>query len=181
MEDNKSKLILDSEVQIQERVIQIDRVNKVVSGGKRMSFRAVVISGNLNGSAGIGLGKSKEVPISIKKAVERAKRSFVAINILNGTLPHAVDGKYGASRVIIKPARPGTGVIAGGSVRILLELLGFKDVVAKSMGSNNSVNSARAALNALKKCKNIEAESKLRGKVFKLRHFNSLLNSAGDR
>jgi len=147
-----------------EKVIQIDRVNKVVSGGKRMAFRAVVISGDQNGSVGIGLGKSKEVPVAIRKAVERAKKVKRSFNVVNGTLPHVVVGKFGASRVIIKPARPGTGVIAGGSVRIVLEALGLKNVVAKVLGSSNSINCARAALNALGLSKNLEEEVRLRGK-----------------
>jgi small subunit ribosomal protein S5 len=147
-----------------EKVIQIDRINKVVSGGKRMAFRAFVISGDSRGNVGIGLGKSKEVPSAIRKGVNKAKNDMVTVHLKNGTLPHEVVGKFGASRVILKPARPGTGVIAGGSVRILLELAGFTDVVAKTW-SNNSINSAKAALVALAKCKDLIEEERVRGRT----------------
>ena len=175
MEDSKKRQNATSEIEgsIQEKVIQIDRVNKVVSGGKRMAFRAVVISGDLAGKVGIGLGKSKEVPNAIRKAVEKSKKNFVAINMVNGTIPHPVEGNFGSCRVVMKPARPGTGVIAGGAVRILLELVGMENIVAKIIGSNNSINAIKAALDGLKKCKDLEAESKLRGKVFKVRRLTS--------
>ncbi len=166
MEEAKNNLEAESLV---EKVIQVDRINKVVSGGKRMAFRAFVISGDLNGKVGIGMGKSKEVPNSIRKAVEKAKKNLTVINMLGDTLPHEVTGAFGASKVILKPARPGTGVIAGGAVRTILEAAGFKNVVAKALGSNNSINSAKATMNALMACKNLEEESKLRGKVLTIR------------
>lgn len=152
------------EDQLVEKVIQIDRINKVVSGGKRMSFRAFLICGDQHGRVGIGVGKSKEVPNAIRKAIEKAKKSLSTVNIVDGTLPHQIEGKYGASRVIMKPARPGTGVIAGGAVRILLESLGLKDVVAKTLGSNNAINAAKAALVALEKCRILEEDEKFRGR-----------------
>lgn len=150
---------------IVEKVIKINRINKVVKGGKRLAFRAFVIAGDRGGSVGLGLGKSKEVPAAIKKGVEKARKHLVAINLVNGTLPHEVVGRFGAAKVILKPARPGTGVIAGGAVRILLESLGLKDVVAKSLASRNPINCARAALDGLMQCKNVELESALRGKA----------------
>ncbi len=169
MEAHKHNKDGDSQQALVEKVIQIDRINKVVSGGKRMAFRAFVISGDLAGRVGMGLGKSKEVPSAIRKAVERAKKSLVSIHTFGGTLPHEVEGKYGASRVILKPARPGTGVIAGASVRIILESMGLKDVVGKVLGSNNPINCARATLVALAKCKSLEEEEKLRGKPLPVR------------
>ncbi|NDC83298.1 30S ribosomal protein S5 [bacterium] len=149
---------------IVEKVIKIDRINKVVKGGKRLAFRAFVIAGDQSGQVGLGLGKSKEVPSAIRKGVEKARKHLERINIVNGTIPHEVIGEYGAARVILKPARPGTGVIAGGAVRILLESLGLKNVVAKSLASRNPINCARAALVGLLQCKNIDQETALRGK-----------------
>lgn len=146
-----------------EKVIQIDRVNKVVKGGKRMSFRALVIVGDLNGRVGIAFGKAKEVPNAIKKGVSRAKKRMKTVLIVNESIPHPVLGKFGASSVILKPARPGTGVIAGGSVRILLEASGIRNIVAKSLGSNNSLNAALAAFGALGLLKDVKKEEAFRG------------------
>jgi small subunit ribosomal protein S5 len=150
--------------EIVEKVIKIGRVNKVVKGGKRLAFRALVISGDLKGRVGYGLGKAKEVPAAIKKGIEKSRRNLVSVNIVDGTLPHVVVGKYGASRVLLRPARKGTGVIAGGAVRILLETVGFTDVVAKSSGSGNPINTIKATLDGLLQCKKLEDEVKLRGK-----------------
>ncbi|RAP33368.1 30S ribosomal protein S5 [Candidatus Marinamargulisbacteria bacterium SCGC AAA071-K20] len=147
-----------------EKVIRIDRVNKVVKGGKRLAFRAVVVTGDQKGKVGFGLGKSKEVPIAIKKAIERANKSRKKINIIGGTIPHPVIGKFGSSTIVLRPARPGTGVIAGGAVRILLEALGVRNIVAKSIGSGNAVNALQATLNGLLFCKDLEQEEKSRGK-----------------
>jgi small subunit ribosomal protein S5 len=147
-----------------EKVIQIDRINKVVKGGKRLSFRAFIIKGNQTGSVGFATGKSKEVPVAIKKGIEKAQKHQYRINIINDTIPHEIVGKYGSSKVILKPARPGTGVIAGGPVRIMLEALGVKDVVAKALGSNNALNTARATMDALLKLKHVETEEVRRGK-----------------
>lgn len=146
-----------------EKVIRIDRVNKVVKGGKRLAFRAFVISGDQNGNVAFGLGKSKEVPAAIKKAVERSKKSLRPIALVEGTIPHEVIGIFGSTRVIIKPAKPGTGVIAGGAVRILLEAAGYKNVYAKVLGSRNAINAARAAMEGLLQCKDKAVEEKLRG------------------
>jgi len=164
MEQRRSNDRNKPEDSIVEKVIKIDRINKVVKGGKRLAFRAFVIAGDQNGKVGLGLGKSKEVPAAIKKGVEKARKHLVNINIVNGTLPHEVIGEYGSARVILKPARPGTGVIAGGAVRILLESLGLKNVVAKSLASRNPINCARAALVGLQQCKDLKSESAIRGK-----------------
>ena len=136
-----------------EKVVKINRVNKVVKGGKRLAFRAFTICGDMKGSFGIGLGKSKEVPVAIKKAIEKSKKNYKKINIINETIPHEVNGRFGASRVIIRPAKKGTGVIAGGAVRVILEAIGISNAVAKSLGSRNPLNVALATEAALLKCK----------------------------
>ncbi|GBR72352.1 30S ribosomal protein S5 [Candidatus Termititenax spirochaetophilus] len=147
----------------QERVISIDRVTKVVKGGKNMRFRASVVVGDLKGSVGFGVSKSIEVPKAIRKAIEAAKKSKIQVQFLGTTIPHDIEGKYEASRVILKPARKGTGVIAGGAVRAVLELAGIKDVVAKSKGSSSPVNAARATIFALSKLMNQKNIEDLRG------------------
>ena len=146
-----------------EKVVQIDRVTKVVKGGKRMAFRAMVIVGDKKGRVAIGLGKSKEVPIAIRKGIERAKKRLKKINIVRGTIPHAVIADFGASKVLLKPAPMGTGVIAGGAVRILLESAGVHNVVAKSLGSGNALNAAHATLKGLTQLKDIAEEENIRG------------------
>lgn len=135
-----------------ERVVRIDRVTKVVKGGKKLSFRCFVIVGDRDGKVGFSTGKAKEVPSAIKKAIERARKSMKSFNIVDGTLPHEVLGVFGASRVILRPAKKGTGVIAGGAVRILLEALGVKNVVSKCLGSRNPINATKAAVNGLDLC-----------------------------
>jgi small subunit ribosomal protein S5 len=152
-----------------EKVIQIDRVNKVVKGGKRLSFRALVIVGDNKGKVGIALGKSREVPSAIRKGIDRAKKQLATVNIVGGTIPHMVLGQYGASKVILKPAKQGTGVIAGGSVRTLLEAAGLKNIVAKSITSGSAINTAKAALAGLMMLRNLETEIKLRGKQLPVR------------
>ena len=154
----------NQEPDLMEKVIRIDRVNKVVKGGKRLAFRAFIIAGDQEGKVGYGLGKSKEVPVAIKKAVERAKKYQVGVNIINGTIPHDIIGVYGASRVLLKPAKPGTGVIAGGAIRILLEALGLRNIIAKSLGSRNSINATKAALNGLLNLRNLKEEEEARGR-----------------
>ena len=148
-----------------EKVIQIDRINKVVKGGKRMSFRAFVITGDQEGKVGFGLGKSKEVPSAIKKGVNKARKGLTAINVVGDTIPHPVIGKFGSSRVVMNPARPGTGVIAGGAVKILFEALGLKDIVAKSLGKGSALNTTKAAMNGLLQLKDLKEEEKKRGKA----------------
>ena len=133
-----------------ERVVFINRVSKVVKGGRRFSFTALVVVGDGNGQVGIGYGKSKEVPQAIAKAVEEAKKSFFTVPRIQGTLPHSVQGETAAGVVLLRPASPGTGVIAGGPARAVLECAGITDVLTKSLGSNNAINMVHATVAALK-------------------------------
>ena len=152
----------DSDNQLFEKIVKINRVNKVVKGGKRLAFRAFVVCGDRNGNVGVGLGKAKEVPVAIKKAIDKAKKNYTYINTINFTIPHEVSGKFRSSKVIIKPAGKGTGVIAGGALRVVLEAIGIKNVVGKIIGSRNPINSAIAALNALQQCKSLKEEEEIR-------------------
>ena len=153
----------------QEKIINIRRVTKVTKGGKQMGFSAFVIVGDENGSVGLATSKSKEVPVAIRKSIEKAKKKVYKINTFNGTVPHRIIGEFKASKVVIRPAPKGTGVIAGGPIRIMLELLGLENVVAKSIGSNNPVNMAKATLNGLLKLKEIEEVQRRRGVSLNIR------------
>ena len=151
-------------VELKEKVVAINRVAKVVKGGRNFRFSALVVGGDENGHVGAGNGKSTEVPDAIKKAIEDAKKNMIEVPIVNTTIPHEIIGEAGAGRVLLKPASEGTGVIAGGAVRPILELAGIKDIRTKCLRSNNPGNVVNATMNALKSLKTAEEVATLRGK-----------------
>lgn len=146
-----------------EKVVSLNRVSKTVKGGRNMRFSALVVVGDGNGKVGIGTGKAAEVPEAIEKATQLAKRNLVAVSLKGNTIPHATTGKFGRGQVLLLPAEEGTGVIAGGAVRIVLEVAGVKDIRTKSLGSNNPINSAKATLEGLLSLRNAEEIAQLRG------------------
>lgn len=151
--------------EFKDHVVQIRRVTKVVKGGKNFSFSALVVVGDGKGRAGYGLGKAREVPLAISKGMEQAKRRMVSIALQGNTLPHFVEGRYGAGRVILRPASKGTGVIAGGAVRAVMEVAGVQDVLTKCIGTNNPQNVVKAAFQGLRKLQSPESVARKRGKT----------------
>lgn len=150
-----------------EKVVFINRCAKVVKGGRRFSFSALIVSGNMKGKVGVGFGKANEVSEAIRKASDAASKSMVSVSIGETTIPHEVTGEHGGGRVLLRPASPGTGVIAGGGVRAVIEAAGVRDVLAKSLGSNNHANVVHATIDALKQLRSAEEIFKMRGKTLK--------------
>ncbi len=157
------KKVKSSEIEFKERLVAVNRVIKVTKGGRAFRFAAVVVIGNENGVVGYGLGKSKEVQAAIQKGVDDAKKNLVRVPVVNNTIPHEQEGKYSGAKVFLKPAAPGTGVVAGGAMRAVLESVGVKDVLAKSKGSSNPHSVVKATINALLQMKDPYTVAQLRG------------------
>ncbi len=163
MAERRREKVSTDGVELQERVVQVNRVSKVVKGGRRFSFSALVVVGNEVDAVGVGHGKAKEVPLAIQKAVDDAKKNMFRVPRYGATIPHQVIGHHGAGRVLLKPAAPGTGVIAGGGVRAVLELAGVRDILSKSLGTTNPVNLVSATVQGLKSLRTPQEVAALRG------------------
>lgn len=163
MQNTNIKRVRSSEIELKDRLVGIQRVTKVTKGGRTFSFSAIVVVGNEDGVVGYGLGKAKEVTSAISKGIDDAKKNLVKVPVINGTIPHAQEGRYSGAFVLIKPAAPGTGVLAGGAMRAVLESCGIKDVLAKSKGSSNPHSLVKATFDALLKIKDAKTVAELRG------------------
>lgn len=164
MSNTNIKKVRTSDLELKDRLVSIQRVTKVTKGGRTFSFSAIVVVGNENGVVGYGLGKASEVTSAIAKGVEDAKKNLVKIPVLKGTIPHKQEARYSGSLVMIRPAAPGTGVIAGGPVRAVVETVGIKDIRAKALRSNNPCNVVRATLDGLAQLRNVDEVAAIRGK-----------------